>query len=186
MLVSLGAALTSIIGISLSISMHDYLINSDAARISAQVITGVGFLGAGTILLKKGNSQIMGLTTAAGLWATAAIGLAVGSGLYIVSIVAAIICVFAFTVLSRLEFRMRYKRQRIFVCVEIDSVDSVKAITSYLSQNFQATELSVTPPRSGTQPHVGVEALIRLFGHDINDCTGMIEEQEHVVFVLNI
>lgn len=66
MLVSIGAALTAVVGIGISVSMQAIIVNSDAARISAQVISGIGFLGAGTILLKKGNSQITGLTTAAG------------------------------------------------------------------------------------------------------------------------
>ena len=57
---------------------------ADTARIAAQVVSGISFLGAGTIF-KNGN-VIMGLTTAAGIWATAAIGLAVGSGMYIVGI----------------------------------------------------------------------------------------------------
>lgn len=187
MLVSIGAALTAIVGISISVSMQAIGVNSDAARISAQVISGIGFLGAGTILLKKGNSQITGLTTAAGLWATAALGIAIGCGLYLVGIAAAVIYVLAFTVLSLLEFKLRYKRQRIFVYVEIDSVESVKEITSYLTEAHQAIELSVTTPRSGTSPHVGIETLVRLSpGKSAADCVRAIEEQEHTVFVLNV
>ena len=56
----------------------------DASRIAAQIVSGISFIGAGTILVKK--SQISGLTTAAGVWATAAIGMAIGSGLYFLGI----------------------------------------------------------------------------------------------------
>ncbi len=57
---------------------------ADQSRVAAQIVTGVGFLGAGTIL--RSGVTISGLTTAATIWATAAIGMAVGSGLYIVSV----------------------------------------------------------------------------------------------------
>ena len=187
MLVSVGAALTAVIGVNLSVALNEINVNSDVVRISAQVISGIGFLGAGTILLKKGNSQITGLTTAAGLWATAAIGIAAGFGMFWVSIAAAGICVMAFTVLSRLEFKLRYKSQRIFIYVEIDSVNSVKEITSFLVEKFQAIEIAVTPPRSGTAPHVGMEALVRLKnGLGTGECTDMIEAHEHIIFVINV
>ena len=58
----------------------------DASRIAAQIVSGISFIGAGTILVKK--SQISGLTTAAGVWATAAIGMSIGSGLYFLGIIA--------------------------------------------------------------------------------------------------
>ena len=84
-LVCVGAALTAMVGFfardMLGIS------NSDPLRVSAQVISGIGFLGVGTILV-TGRSQVRGLTTAAGLWSTAAVGLAIGIGFY----EAAIIC----------------------------------------------------------------------------------------------
>ena len=58
----------------------------DPSRIAAQIVSGISFIGAGTILIKK--QQISGLTTAAGIWATAAIGMAIGSGLYFIGILA--------------------------------------------------------------------------------------------------
>jgi len=59
----------------------------DIARIAAQVVTGIGFIGAGTIIFNKSENVIRGLTTAAGVWVTAAIGLACGGGMYILAIV---------------------------------------------------------------------------------------------------
>ena len=59
----------------------------DVARIAAQVVTGIGFIGAGTIIFNKSENIIRGLTTAAGVWVTAAIGLACGGGMYILAIV---------------------------------------------------------------------------------------------------
>lgn len=63
----------------------------DASRVAAQIVSGVGFLGAGVIFVKKEN--VSGLTTAAGLWTTAGIGMAIGAGLYIVGIASAILVI---------------------------------------------------------------------------------------------
>ena len=64
--------------------LSDSIRSADPSRIAAQVISGVSFLGTGVIFVKRGNP--LGLTTAAGIWATAAVGLAIGSGLYILGI----------------------------------------------------------------------------------------------------
>lgn len=78
-LVGLGSALTMMTGIYL---MQEYpTLNLDPARIAAQVISGVGFLGAGTILKEKGS--VVGLTTASCIWLVACVGLAVGVGFYV-------------------------------------------------------------------------------------------------------
>lgn len=70
----------------------------DSSRVAAQVVSGIGFLGAGTIIFQR--NVVRGLTTAAGLWVTAAIGLACGSGLYWVAIAATIIVLFGLEVLN--------------------------------------------------------------------------------------
>ena len=57
----------------------------DVSRVAAQVVSGIGFIGAGTIIFHKSENVVRGLTTAAGLWVTAAIGLACGGGLYILA-----------------------------------------------------------------------------------------------------
>lgn len=90
-LVCVGSALMMIIsqyGFS-DIVADTEQVRFDPARIAAQVVSGIGFLGAGTIILQK--HIVRGLTTAAGLWATAGIGLAAGSGMYAISIVATIL-----------------------------------------------------------------------------------------------
>ena len=84
--VCLGSALASITNIYLTVSVG----GSDSARIPAAVISGVGFLGAGTILVTRSN-HIKGLTTAAGLWCCACIGVAVGCGFYSGAIICSII-----------------------------------------------------------------------------------------------
>jgi len=86
MLVSSGAAvftLVSIYGFSGTVV--------DISRVAAGVVVGVGFIGAGVILRGRRNEEVAGLTTAATIWVTAAIGLAAGAGMYLVSLIAAAI-----------------------------------------------------------------------------------------------
>ena len=83
--VAIASALFMIVskyGFSDLLNMHDIAL--DPSRIAAQIVTGISFIGAGTILVRK--EQISGLTTAAGVWATAAIGMAVGAGMYFIGI----------------------------------------------------------------------------------------------------
>jgi putative Mg2+ transporter-C (MgtC) family protein len=77
------------------------LINVDASRIAASVVTGIGFLGGGAIL--RTGLTVQGLTTAAGLWLVAAIGLSAGAGMYVVSVAATVIGLLALAVLRRFE-----------------------------------------------------------------------------------
>ena len=182
MLVCLGASLTALIGCILA----EKGLSTDVQRTGAQVMSGVGFLGAGTILLKMGNEKITGLTTAAGLWATAAIGLAVGYGLYTAAFATVIVVVLAFTVMSRLEFRMHGKRQKAFVYIELDSVDVVKDFSQKIKDEFGAVEIQVTPARSGQSKHVGMEALIKISqkGGSGDRKIDRLHQIEHVVFAL--
>ena len=80
----------------------------DPGRIAAQVVSGIGFLGAGTII--RSRASILGLTTAASLWSIAGIGLAVGSGLFIVSIFATVLIIGSLLVLSRVQDKISHKK----------------------------------------------------------------------------
>ncbi len=85
MLVALGSCLFMIV------SQHFTCETCDPARIAAGVVTGVGFIGAGTIIAEQRGKKVVGITTAASLWATAAIGLAVAIGEYLLAIVATLL-----------------------------------------------------------------------------------------------
>ena len=96
----------------------------DSMRLGAQVISGIGFLGAGTIVVTRHN-QIKGLTTAAGLWASAGLGLALGIGFYEGAITAGIGVYVILSIIQGLDYRV-HKRIRIFeICVELDNRVSV-------------------------------------------------------------
>ena len=99
-LVCLGSALVMVLSEYL-FNAYRGLTNVDPARLGAQVISGIGFLGAGTII-KQGVS-VKGLTTAASLWATACIGLAAGAGFYTAAVVAAVIVFVTLRTLSKFE-----------------------------------------------------------------------------------
>jgi putative Mg2+ transporter-C (MgtC) family protein len=106
MLVSVGAALAIVVS---AFGFHDVLgpnVVLDPSRIAAQVVSGIGFLGAGTIMFMEREQIVRGLTTAAGLWATASIGLAAGSGLYTAAAIATGICWLILALLKPLERRL--------------------------------------------------------------------------------
>ena len=92
-------------------SRHDINITMDPLRLAAQIVSGVGFLGAG-VILRKGNDSITGLTTAAIIWGAAAIGIAVGAGFYIQATFTVLIVVFGIEVLAPLLLKFGPKRLR--------------------------------------------------------------------------
>lgn len=109
LLVSLGSALMMIVsqyGFTEVIAKID-IARYDPARVAAQVVTGIGFIGAGTIILQR--QVVRGLTTAAGIWATAGIGLAVGAGMYVLGIVTAVLTLVGLELLPYLlkDFSMK-------------------------------------------------------------------------------
>ena len=94
-LVTLGAALFTIV------SVFGFTGAVDPSRVAAGVVVGIGFIGAGVIFRRPQAGEVTGLTTAASMWAAAAVGLAVGSGLYLISIVATLLIVISL-MLSRI------------------------------------------------------------------------------------
>lgn len=103
MMVCVGACLIMIVSaFGFSDIIYSQHVSLDPSRIAAQVVSGIGFIGAGTILLLKQNS-IRGLTTAAGLWTVAAIGLAIGGGLYFAAVAATIIALLILWALQPIE-----------------------------------------------------------------------------------
>ncbi len=92
-LVALGSAVFMIVsayGFG-EVTMDGMTSRWDVSRVAAQVVSGIGFIGAGTIIFRKQENMVSGLTTAAGLWVTAAIGLACGGGMYVLAIAASIL-----------------------------------------------------------------------------------------------
>jgi putative Mg2+ transporter-C (MgtC) family protein len=133
-------------------SMHMFDLYSgrvvvDPGRIAAGVITGIGFLGAGTIMHFK--SSIRGLTTAASLWVVAGIGLAVGSGLYFGAIVTTVITIVALMIFGRLEHAMiRKDWYRTIIIKTKEGIDQLKSIRGILEEwHAEITDFEVDRAR---------------------------------------
>ena len=127
MLICLGASMTTLTSQFLFLHMNYY---TDMARIGAQVVAGIGFIGAGTIIVTRRN-QIKGLTTAAGLWTCAIIGLAFGAGFYEGALFATGLILVAELVFSRLEYYILHNSPEIHLYLEYierDSLDRVLAV----------------------------------------------------------
>lgn len=106
----------------------------DPTRIAAQVVSGIGFLGAGAIL--KYGASIKGLTTAASLWATAAIGLGAGAGAYVIAGVGTVIVVFSLWPLNRVVARIRPGREELVqVRLLLTRLEALGAASSRLVEN---------------------------------------------------
>ncbi|GAB6090205.1 MgtC/SapB family protein [Spirochaeta dissipatitropha] len=103
MLICMGAALVMILSSAIA-RQFPVEQGADPARIAAQVISGVGFIGGGAILRMRGG--VKGITTAASLWVAAGLGLTVGAGLYLIAVLATLLILFTLRSLSRFENRM--------------------------------------------------------------------------------
>jgi len=169
-LVALGSALVMIV--SNRVAFHDWPgapdrhvnINIDPARIAYGVMTGVGFLGAGVVVQHRGS--VRGLTTAAGIWCVAAIGLASGLGLYLLAVFASLLVVAALWVLDHLEDMLPKARYRTVIlrrpwvegCIE-DTVGRLgKAGMHVVDVSYQ---------RSGDLRSVDIEARVSYFDRKI-------------------
>ena len=113
----------------------------DPVRLGAQVISGIGFLGAGTIVVTSHN-QIKGLTTAAGLWASACIGLAIGIGLYEVALIAGLCVFLVLTVLHEMDYFMRSRTRMVDAYIELDQTVSLgKFIRNLRDQGLEISNI---------------------------------------------
>lgn len=139
-LVCIGAAMTALTGYYIYDTLN---ISGDVMRLAAQVVSGIGFLGAGMIIVKNGN-MVTGLTTAAGMWATAAIGIALGYGFYSGAIIATVACFITAAFLSRLE---RRRKETAHIYVEVDLSNKISDITNVIMNEIDSEALieSVSP-----------------------------------------
>ncbi len=154
------------VGATLAMMTNQFILQQfdtgDPARLGAQVITGVGFLGVGTILV-TGRHKIKGLTTAAGLWASACLGLAIGIGFYSGAVVAALIIFVSLTMLPRLE-NYFYRRSRVLeIYIEADSLEHYREITRYMrsiGSSFVESHVIQTAPVTNGAIALNLSAIL--------------------------
>lgn len=125
-LISMGACIAMMLSIYVCQETAG-LLRGDPSRIAAQVISGIGFLGAGTIIQMKGS--VRGLTTAAGIWIIATIGMAVGCGLYLIAVLATLLVLFVLTLLERIERHVNVGNEAHTIRLKVRGI--VKSIKPY-------------------------------------------------------
>lgn len=127
----------------------DGMRGADGARIAAQVVSGVGFLGAGIIYIQRG--AIKGLTTAAGVWATSGIGMAIGAGMYTVGFATTVVLLLAQIALHSNSIYTSFYKNKLLKVYNVDEVDFQSRITSTLSEmDITILDVSVKENEIGT------------------------------------
>lgn len=158
MIVCLGAALTMLI--SQHMLSRGYI--TDASRLGAQVVSGIGFLGAGTIIV-TGRQKIKGLTTAAGLWASACMGLAIGAGFYFGAIVGFLLVFLTMTLLSHVEAKLISAARNMNIYIEYtSSADVGKLIDTLKGLGVKIYDIEVNRGKNSDTPYPGCVISVRL------------------------
>lgn len=170
MLVCLGAALTMLLSqYEYYMLTHDWLdlaaevgIRTDVSRFGAQVINGIGFLGAGTIIV-TGRQEVKGMTTAAGLWASACTGLAIGAGFYECVFLAFLLIFLVIRVLPYVENYVVENARNMNIYVEFDSLDAVGDIINRIkAQDVQIYDVELDHGREEKSRNPSAVFSIRL------------------------
>ena len=152
-IVCMGAALMMVVSKYSFTDISDY----DASRVAAQIVSGVGFLGAGTIFIKK--NSISGLTTAAGIWATAGVGMAIGAGSYFVGICSGILVVVIQIILHKVTFLSMEPYRGV---IKMNTTDS-EHVLEELRENFtkeNIRELDMKMTRGKEQGEAKIELML--------------------------
>ena len=170
MLVCMGATLTLLLSqYEYYMLTHEWLdlaaevgIRTDVSRFGAQVINGIGFLGAGTIIV-TGRQEVKGMTTAAGLWASACTGLAIGAGFYECVLLAFLLISLVIRVLPHVENYVVENARNMNIYVEFNSLDDVGDILNRIkSQNVQIYDVELDHGREEKSRHPSAVFSIRL------------------------
>lgn len=177
-LVCLGGTMTSLCSLYVRTAFPE--LGGDVFRISASVISGIGFLGAGIILVKN-NSTISGLTTAAGMWVTAAIGVAFGYGFYLGAVVGTILCVVNAAVLTKIEHR---RKQALHFYFEVNDISKIQTVLSEVGEILQKDMIfETTQAKSGIPGHVGFNVTTS-YKHSYENIEHMLVKIDGISFVV--
>lgn len=174
-LIAMGSTLAMLLSIYVP---QEYmgLKNGDPGRIAAQVITGIGFLGAGAIIQMKGS--VRGLTTAAGIWMVAIIGMAVGVGMYLLSVIASLLILFILVQLEHIEQHLsRGSQSRI---IRVRTADILRHINDYRAvlekNNIHLSNFYVDYDYENSETRLNLVVLLR----DNIDYISLFSEFEHL------
>ena len=155
-LICLGASMTTLISQYMYLEMNMF---TDLGRLGAQVIAGIGFIGAGTIIVTR-RRQVKGLTTAAGLWVSAIVGLAIGAGYVEAAVLATVMILLVESLLARFEWFIMSTEKTLNLYVEYRESDALLEMTEYLrTHNVSVSDLQVTKSGAATQNPCAIFSL---------------------------
>lgn len=155
----------------------------DPSRIGAQVVSGIGFLGAGTIIIS--GKHVRGLTTAAGLWATACLGLLIGCGFYSAALLGCAAILLTLIALRKFSFLMRRRSCNLQLFIELESPDSFGVLLNYFKiKSAQVRDLERSEVSLGKMQSLDVLVTLHLPTHNEHDV--FLQELEKLPFVIFI
>lgn len=156
-LVCLGAAMASMTGLFIA---ETYDSGADITRIAAQVVSGIGFLGAGTILVRN-RSTITGLTTAASIWATGAMGLAIGYGFYEAAILCALFMLFIAGQLGNLDRFLSRRAREVSIYAEFTDASRLnETFDEFRREGYHIINIHLTTPKTNLPDGVGADITL--------------------------
>ncbi len=181
-LVALGAAIISVASIELAglvnVKSADYAVRTDISRLAAGMITGIGFLGAGTII-KMGKS-VRGLTTAASVWCVASVGMGFGFGFYRLSFLGAMFMMFTLIVVNRMERGINrdwYKSVTVVMAGPREHIWKLRTILE--TEGWRVLDLDLKKDKSDTVTEVIYELRLR-DKSEVLELAKVLEETEYV------
>ncbi len=181
-LICLGASLTTLTSQYIYLQLDMF---TDLTRLGAQVIAGIGFIGAGTIIVTK-RRQVKGLTTAAGLWASAIVGLAVGAGYFEAALIATTMILLVELVLARFEWFLMSTARDIHLYVEYKENEALEKIDDYLrNRDIVVSDLHITRSAGSSKMPCAIYSLQlpRKMTHDrvmtaLTEIAGVVSVEE--------
>ena len=175
--VALGAALIMVVSKYGFYDMEKF----DASRVAAQIVSGVGFLGAGIIFVRNNNS-VSGLTTAAGIWATAGMGMSMGAGQYFIATISTVMILVMQVVFHRVRFLSNEAFQDNLRVVLQKSDGAVKELEEYMTK--EKIEIKAIKITKGDSNNLKVDfELLFPAGYDRTDFINRLVEKENIVSV---
>lgn len=179
-LVCVGAALVMLIGQYMNVVLGN---QGDMARLGAQVISGMGFLGVGTIIV-TGRNHVRGLTTAAGLWVCACEGLAIGIGFWKGAVVTLLIIMFTLRVLVKVDLQMHRNANSFDLYIEFNGDNSVRQFMQDIShQNVRIKSLDVTRSRIDENGQAAIIGFEMRRGKDRPNLLDWIRERKYILYL---
>lgn len=189
MIVCLGAALTMVLSQYLALMLttqwrdvaQQVGLTTDASRFGAQVINGIGFLGAGTVIV-TGRQEVKGLTTAAGLWTSACMGLAIGAGFYECVVPGFILIFVCVRVFPRIENMSMSRSRNMSIYVEVRSMEDMGSVLQYIrSRDYKIFDVDLDRGSEASLGRPNAVIAMRLAGREAHTAVlSSISKLDHV------